>query len=175
MDEDPDYELTITHLCEDATDCEEPLRRAIEAALRQHRVSQARINVALVSDDIIAELNERHLSHSGPTDVLAFDLGCERSGDESGASPPVLAGGAADQSTDTVDGELVLSVETARREASLRNHSANAELALYAVHGVLHLLGYDDADSGRAAQMHEVEDQILCDVGIGAVYRTEPR
>jgi probable rRNA maturation factor len=174
MDEDPEYELTITHLCEDATDCEEPLRRAIEAALRQHRVSRARINVALVGDEIIAELNERHLSHTGPTDVLAFDLGCERSDDENATPARPPAGDATDQPTYAVDGELVLSVETARREASRRNHSANAELALYAVHGALHLLGYDDADSGSAAHMHEVEDQILCDVGIGAIYRTEP-
>jgi probable rRNA maturation factor len=174
MDEDPEYELTITHLCEDSTDCEEPLRRAIEAALRQHRVCQARINVALVSDDIIAELNERHLSHSGPTDVLAFDLGRERSGDEDAASCPRPVRGAADRVTHAVDGELVLSVETARREASLRSHRTDAELALYAVHGVLHLLGYDDADSDNAARMHELEDQILCDVGIGAIYRAEP-
>jgi len=175
MDEDPEYELTITHLCEEAEDCEEPLRRAIEGALRQHHVSHARINVALVTDDIIAELNERHLSNRGPTDVLAFDLRFEPSSEEDPASTPAPACRRTDQTTHAVDGELVLSVDTARRESSWRNHSANAELALYAVHGVLHLLGYDDSDSGSAAQMHEVEDQILCDVGIGAIYGTEPR
>ena len=137
------------------------IRKAIEATLRRHRTPAAWISVALVDDGRMAHLNEFHLKREGPTDVLAFDL----------RDPPT-----ADHHADgAVEGEIVVSVDTARREADKRGHSPGAELALYAVHGTLHLLGYDDQNEDDAACMHEVEDEILSAIGVGAVYRANPR
>lgn len=99
----------------------------------------------------MALLNERHLGHHGSTDVLTFDLG----------------DGGAD-----IEGEIVISLDMARREAKRRGHSAQAEVALYAVHGVLHLLGYDDHDPRHAARMHRMEDEILQACGMGKVFGT---
>jgi len=153
MHDDPAYEVTVTDIAGDRAIDETLLRRAIEAVLRRHQVPMARINVAILDDAGTARLNRDHLQHDGPTDVLTFDL---RDRDtEDGA----------------VDGEIVVSVDAAAREAASRGHGLDAEIALYAVHGVLHLLGFDDADEDDAARMHEMEDEVLSSIGLGAVFR----
>jgi len=56
------------------------------------------------------------------------------------------------------------------REANLRGHSSEAELALYITHGLLHNFGFDDSTPGKARKMHNVEDEILQQLGYGLVY-----
>ncbi|UCG33562.1 MAG: rRNA maturation RNase YbeY, partial [Phycisphaerales bacterium] len=90
--------------------------------MRQHRVSACRLSLAVVDDARIAALNADYRGHTGPTDCLAFDL-------------------SDDHQTDDVEGEIVVSWETARREAAARKLSFQAELTLYVIHGLLHLLG----------------------------------
>ena len=128
------------------------VRKAIRAVLRRHGVVRARISVALVNDTIMARLNRKHLEHNGATDVLSFDLH-----------------DAADEKT-AIDGEIVMSVDMAVKQARRRGHAVEAELALYAVHGTLHLLGYDDRRKADAKRMHDMEDEILSSIGFGAVY-----
>jgi len=120
--------------------------------LRRHRAEKAEIGIALVSDGIMARLHRRHLGKRGPTDVLAFDLAA---GHEQGGG---------------VEGEIVISVETANREAALRGHSTLSEVTLYAVHGLLHLMGYNDHGRIEAAKMHGMEDDILREVGLVPAY-----
>ena len=108
--------------------------------------------MALVNDATMARLNRKHLGHNGPTDVLSFDLRDDVN------------------TNTTVDGEIVMSVDMAARQARQRGHTVEAELALYAVHGTLHLLGYDDRRKADAARMHEMEDEILYSIGFGTVY-----
>ena len=100
MDDEPPYQITFTHLDEGAIESEATLLRTVEAALRSQSVEHARINVAIVNDVEIARLNKKHLDHEGPTDVLSFDLSQGRDAD--------------------LDGELVVSIETAGREADRR-------------------------------------------------------
>lgn len=107
--------------------------------------------MAIVDDAHMAELNEAHLAHQGPTDVLTFDLR------DSENSP-------------RIEGQIVISIDTARREAAERGHSLEAELALYAIHGTLHLLGHDDHDAAEAAAMHKLEDELLTSLGMGATF-----
>jgi probable rRNA maturation factor len=169
MDDDPAYDIAVTRISDRAPDCEQSLREAIQATFRRHQTPAAQISVALVNDDRMADLNELHLAQKGPTDVLAFDL---RNNKQDDPHAPKSTDATAHRS---VEGEIIVSVDTAAREASRRGHSIDAELALYAVHGILHLLGYNDHDEHDAARMHEVEDEILRTVGMGVVYRTPPR
>ena len=74
--------------------------------------------------------------------------------------------------TGEVDGEIVVSAETAWREADRREVGAEAELLLYVIHGTLHLLGFDDAAAEDAASMHEKEDALLIALGYGPVYQS---
>ncbi|MFH1109938.1 MAG: rRNA maturation RNase YbeY [Planctomycetota bacterium] len=146
------YEVRITRAARGAPKVAAGLRRAIRAVLRRHTVVSAHISVALVDDTAMARLNRDHLGHDGPTDVLSFDLRDAINGNSA------------------IDGEIVLSLDTAARQARQRGHTVEAELALYAVHGTLHLLGYDDRRKADAARMHDMEDEILSSVGFGVVY-----
>ena len=66
--------------------------------------------------------------------------------------------------------ELVVNGERAKSEAAKRGHSAQAELALYVVHGLLHNLGFNDCSAAQAKKMHLLEDEILRRYGFGSVY-----
>ncbi|MCK4660511.1 MAG: rRNA maturation RNase YbeY [Phycisphaerae bacterium] len=124
--------------------------------LREHQSRPARIGVAVVDDVQIAAVNRQYLGHHGPTDVISFDL----SEDEDDAP---------------LEGEIIISWETAARQAAERDHSIEAEALLYTVHGVLHLIGYDDQADDDSATMHAEEDRILTLLGLGAVYGGEAR
>ena len=69
-----------------------------------------------------------------------------------------------------VEGDVVVCVDEARRQAVNRGHEVRAEVLLYAVHGLLHLLGYDDHEPDSAAAMHDREDTLLAALGVGRVY-----
>lgn len=160
MDDDPPYDISVSLEASSPVGADATMVRAVEATLSRSKAASARVSLAVVDDAAIRQLNKRHLDRDEPTDVLAFDL----SGDVS--SPQDRPSGIA------VDGDVVVSVETAGREAQRRGHSVHAELALYAVHGTLHLLGHDDHVTEEAARMHEIEDEILTDLGYGPIYET---
>lgn len=156
----PPYEILIAREVAFESVTDSHVRRAVETTLLRHQVSAARVSVALVGDRRIAELNERYLKHPGPTDVLSFDL---RDAPTDGRqSMPVEA----------VDGEVVISVETALREAERRGHSVLDEVSLYAIHGVLHLLGYDDGVAEDALRMRHMEDVLLELIGVEEPFRS---
>lgn len=157
-DDDGPCRISVTRRWQLPAGTTPSLRRAIHAALAQHGVSTASISVVLVTDEMMADLNQKHLNHLGPTDVLTFDYA------EPNGNPSAF------------DGEIVICGDVATREAARRGHSVTAELCLYAVHGVLHLLGYDDHDPVQAERMHACEDRILESIGIGAVFaKVTPR
>jgi probable rRNA maturation factor len=153
--EDEDYHIGI-HIEPNAAPLDaESLRHAVCVALRQHDIPACRLSLAVVDDARIAALNAKYLGRSRPTDCLAFDLRDDRQ-------------------AHAVEGEVVVSWETARREAAARELSLQAELTLYVIHGLLHLLGYDDLDEKQAARMHQTEDRILTSLGLGPAYGAEP-
>ncbi|MEX2119326.1 MAG: rRNA maturation RNase YbeY [Pirellulales bacterium] len=123
----------------------ERLRAAIEGVLRDEQVVSGAISVALVGDEAIHELNRRFLSHDEPTDVLSFVL--ERTGGY-------------------LEGQIVVSTETAAAVAARLGWSPADELLLYVVHGALHLVGYDDLDPDSRARMRQRERQCLARVGL---------
>lgn len=111
------------------------------------------LSVVLVGDEAMSKLHEQYLDDPSTTDVMTFDLRETEEG--------------------PIDGELVICVDEAGREAETCGHGVERELLLYAVHGVLHLLGYDDHDPEEAAAMHEEEDRLLRAIGVGAVFAPE--
>ena len=163
MEDESDYDIAIARVGGHAQVSDERLMAAIRATLRRHQASRGRISVALVDDAHITRLNEIHLKHQGPTDVLAYDLR-DRAGEEFSSS-----------SAGEIDGDIVVSVDTAVREAKARGHRVDLELALYVVHGTLHLLGYDDRTEEEATRMHDMEDEILVALGLGPVFRRTTR
>ena len=126
------------------------LRRTAEAVLSAARADGAELSLVLVSDRRMRALNRRYRKKDRPTDVLAFPLH-ENWGQATfrSLSPFLL-------------GDVVISVPTARRQATERGHGLRDELRRLLVHGVLHLLGYDHERGPRdAALMARKEKAIL--------------
>jgi probable rRNA maturation factor len=120
------------------------LARAAARALAAVGRAGATMEVAVVDDAEIRRLNRRHRGIARRTDVLAFPL-------ETPEAPGQLLG------------QIVISAETARRQARQVNVPLALELDLLVTHGTLHLVGYDDRDPLEADLMHRRERAIMAD------------
>ena len=132
---------------------ERKLTEAATAILRDSEFSSAAISLAVVDDDTIHELNQRHLQHDWPTDVLSFVL--EVDGDH-------------------LEGEVVLSADTAATAADELGNSAAEEQLLYLIHGTLHLIGYDHKSDADAQEMRSAEARYLHKFGVELSRRAAP-
>jgi len=119
------------------------LREAAQAALRRAGGRLASLSLALVDDDRIRLINTRYRNVDAPTDVIAFE---------------------AEDQPDGLTGEVIISVETAQRQAAEAGHCLERELALLTAHGLLHALGYDDTTDEGAREMRALQDQVLSDL-----------
>jgi probable rRNA maturation factor len=133
--------LQATLLCD-----ADRIRRAVRAALREAANRSVQITVAIVDDATIHDLNQRHLQHDYPTDVLSYPLVDSR---------------------DRLVGEIVVSAETAQRQAPEYGWSAEEELCLYVIHGALHLAGFRDKTPSQTREMRAAEKRILAELGMG--------
>lgn len=122
-----------------------PIKRAIEKTLAGEKKADAEVSVFLVGDSRIRTLNRQYRGIDSPTDVLAFAMG---EGEFAHLHPHVL-------------GDVVISVDTAHRQAKRAGHSLRAELKLLGVHGTLHLLGYEDETASSSARMRKRERKYL--------------
>jgi probable rRNA maturation factor len=111
------------------------LRAVVAAAFARERAGEPDIAVSVVDDTTIRELNARWLGHDWATDSIAFSY-------------------AEDPAPDGVRGEVVVSAETAARQARARGFDPRGELLLYVAHGALHLLGWDDRTAAARAAMN---------------------
>jgi probable rRNA maturation factor len=138
--------------------------RLAQLVLEEERVPpDAEVSVLFVAEDTIADLNERFLDGSGPTDVLAFPIDDDsppggRYPDEGGRGPGTPA---EDDEPPIVLGDVLVCPAVAARQAAALGRSLDAELALLVVHGVLHLLDYDHAEPDDAVKMQRREADLL--------------
>jgi probable rRNA maturation factor len=121
------------------------LRSAIKTVLAGEGFDRADISLAVVDDAAIHEINRRYLQHDEPTDVISFVL---------------------DQDDGFVDGEIVVSADTAATAGKQIGWSAADELLLYVIHGTLHLAGYDDLVPTAKRKMRERERFYLTQLGV---------
>jgi len=123
---------------------ERQLIDAAKSVLADSPFSSAKISLVVIDDPAIHELNRRYLNHDWPTDVLSFVL-------EDGGHH--------------LEGEVIISADTAAESAGELGCSAAAEQLLYVIHGVLHLIGFRDKAPGDAAQMRAAEAKYLRQFG----------
>lgn len=119
--------------------------RIAQEALRQGGEPELDLGVILVSGEALSQMHGRYLDDPTPTDVITFDL----------------RGGVPGEVDSGPDGELYVSVDQARVVAAERKRSFGDELALYVVHGVLHLCGFDDSDDAERQRMRVAERGVL--------------
>jgi probable rRNA maturation factor len=124
------------------------LTRRIEDAAswvaRRFNLDGLTISISIVDDPTIHQLNNQHLQHDWPTDVISFAF-------DNGPS---------------ANGEVIASWDTAERLSRSAGWNVTDELLLYIVHGMLHIIGLDDIDADDRANMRQVEYSFLKDAGV---------
>ena len=121
-----------------------------QALLTSADLGDSELSIVLCDDPHIQALNRDHRGIDRPTDVLSFAM---QEGDGLLEADPVL-------------GDLVVSIDTAQRQATELGHALDHELRVLLVHGLLHLLGYDHETSPEdAAEMRDAEARLLARLG----------
>ena len=110
-----------------------------------HTLNSGFIDISVVDDVMIHEINRRWLQHDYPTDVLSFVF---------------------DRNNNRLEGEIIVSVETATTMAPDYGWSIEDELFLYVIHGVLHLIGCDDKSPEQEKEMRRQERRFLAKYGL---------
>lgn len=126
------------------------IERAVHQVATEAGIERGYLSVAIVDDATIGELHARYLHLDGPTDVLSFVL---------------------EHDDSRLEGEIVVSADTAARVAEgyaggPQDWDAADEMLLYVVHGMLHLVGYDDVEPAAAEQMRAAERRHLAAFGL---------
>jgi probable rRNA maturation factor len=123
------------------------LRKIAQRILDASGCPKAELSILIVDDQAIQELNREYLGKDRPTNVISFSM---REGEGGSLHPDIL-------------GDIVISAETAAREAGEASVSFESELYFLLLHGILHLLGYDHERVGRdeAKRMEDKEQEIF--------------
>ena len=132
------------------------VRKCCQAVLVTEKFEHdAEVSVSFVDNTEIRRLNRIYRDKDKSTDVLSFPLGENGVYDMNNESGAYLLG------------DVVISIETAIKQAQMYNHSLEREVGFLTVHSMLHLLGYDhETSSLDAAKMHEKEEIVLEYLGI---------
>jgi probable rRNA maturation factor len=131
---------------------EERLREVAQQILLDAGYPQGHLSLAVVDDAEMHQLNRQYLQHDYPTDVLSFLL---------------------EESGERIEGEVIVSADTAQREALRWDWLVNDELLLYIVHGTLHLTGMDDHEPEDRLAMRRAEAMYLARWGLQHRYDSE--
>jgi probable rRNA maturation factor len=145
-------EVAVSNQTQHPLVVESTLVTAARIVLEGERVMDAALSVAIVDDHTIHQLNRRYLQHDYATDVLSFVL---------------------DNGPNGLDGEVIVSADTAARTAERIGVDFPDELLLYLVHGLLHLVGYDDQTHSDRLVMRQRERHYLTRLGIEPRYETD--
>lgn len=129
------------------------LCRFVLRRMRLHPATE--MSLRLVDTDTIAVLNERWMGKKGPTDVLSFPM------DE------LTPGSDDDDAEEGYLGDIALCPQVAAIQAPAAGHHTQAEVNLLAVHGILHLLGYDHAEPEEHAEMFGIQGRLLLEWNAG--------
>lgn len=127
------------------------LRKQLAKVLELSNPRLKELSVVLVGDVRMAKLHDEFFGDPTTTDVITFPLEVDKAGRAS-------------------SGELYICVPVARRQAKIHGVEVRHELLLYVLHGILHLDGHDDTTTAGYKRMHKIEDEVLTQLGVGAVF-----
>ena len=133
---------------------EQLLSDGLNAVAKLHGLGeQEEVDITIVTDDEIHALNRDYRNVDRATDVLSFAL------DEDGGEPELVGGPEVH-----LLGDIIISAETAARQAEEFGHGLEREIVYLGVHGLLHLLGYDHMQEEDKAIMRAKEEEALREI-----------
>jgi probable rRNA maturation factor len=125
------------------------IREIVKKVLQYLRIDEkTEVSILFTDDKFIRSLNSKYRGIDKPTDVLSFSL------QEGIVKSPEVE-------SDKLLGDIIISAETAQKQAYILNHSIEKELAVLLIHGLLHLTGYDHEKDKNYKIMREKESEIL--------------
>ena len=137
---------------------EELIRELLgHAATEEALTGEVEVAVTFMTDDAIQEMNALYRGKDVPTDVISFAL------EEMTEGEVAIV---AEEGMPTVLGDILISVETAARQAGEYGHDFKREIGFLALHGFLHLLGYDHMTEEEETKMFGRQKEILASFGL---------
>ena len=112
----------------------------IKSVVAKENIKLKAVNFIFCSDEHLFEINNTFLNHSTYTDIITFDTG---------------------DSTDTIEGEIYISVDRVKENSGSLNIPFQTELLRVMIHGILHLIGYNDKTRKQKLEMRQKEDECL--------------
>ena len=146
-DEPPSPGLQIEIVHPDRTVERELVETVVDRVIDGEGASIEYLGIILADRETVLDLNQRYLDHDYVTDVLSFPLR------------------EADEESDTIEGEIYVDLDTAAERAPEFDATFEEETCRYVIHGLLHLLGYDDRTDDGQEVMRELEGRYLADRG----------
>lgn len=125
------------------------LTAVVESTLQLCGITDAELTLVVTSDEAVCLLNRQYRSIDAPTDVLSFEA---ETGSDGFILPPDVT---------SYLGDVIISAPTAIKQATRIGHSAAEEILFLAIHGTLHLLGFDHLTSTEKAEMWQKQNEIL--------------
>ena len=135
----------------------ELLEKLLDYAREKEEIeNDAELSITIVDNETIQEINKQYRDKDQPTDVISFAL------EEHGEEEIEIRGDNLPRHL----GDIIISIEKVNEQANEYGHSFNRELCFLAVHGFLHLLGYDHMTTEEEKEMMERQDHLLDDFGL---------
>ena len=140
------------------------LKKIAAALLTELEIKKAEIGICLVAAPEMTRLNETFLKHKGSTDVITFDYRDNVGQASSLSHSKIRKVRDRQDACPTIHGEIYICMDEAVLQARKFSTSWQSEVVRYIVHGVLHLLGFDDSSAGARRKMKREENRQLREI-----------
>ncbi len=138
----PKFKINVENVVNIPTADKKQVRKITELVLTKEKITHAELNIVLVDDEFIINLNKEYLNKETTTDVISFHF----------EEPPDLT---------NLEGEVYANIHQIKRQAEEYDVEFVSELHRIIIHGVLHLIGYEDSTPAKKKVMTEKEDYYL--------------
>ena len=132
------------------------VQKILEHAAKEEGLGQSEVSVTFVTNEMIRDINREYRGKDQPTDVISFAM------EELGEGETAIIG----SSEPRMLGDIIISLDQTKEQAADYGHSFERELGFLAVHGFLHLLGYDHMTEEEEKKMFSRQEEILVSLGI---------
>ncbi|KZE68418.1 rRNA maturation factor [Fictibacillus phosphorivorans] len=146
----------LNEMDESSTEFQELLTNVLEKAAEMEETGQSEVSVTLVTKERIQEINSEYRQKDSVTDVISFAM------EELGEDETEIIGG---EETRFL-GDIIICLDVAKEQAEEYGHSLDREMGFLAVHGFLHLLGYDHMNEEDEKRMFGRQEEILEQYGL---------